>query len=226
MKLYIFIILSLLLIPACEDPNQTNDNSGSAEIIILSPENNSELTNEIIKIEVQINNKNLAKAAYISINGNIIGSGLLDTLIAYYEPESNLNQNNTISAVLVDDQNLTIDSDNVNLSVIMTDDFNSLGSETVFMDVENNLNSFKIMRFPVTNRQFLEFLNSSDQLIVETVDIIWNEPPDSLGIDGSYIESQAFAYLDIRSVLKLRISFPDTTGCNKRCTGGKIVKGF
>ena len=49
---------------------------------------------------------------------------------------------------------------------------------------------------------------------------------DDYGIDGDFVESQAFAYLAIRSHLKLPISFPDTTGCNKPCTGGKIVKGF
>ncbi len=49
---------------------------------------------------------------------------------------------------------------------------------------------------------------------------------DNLGIDGSYIESQAFAYLAIRSYLKLPISFPETTGCNNPCTGGVIVKNF
>ena len=49
---------------------------------------------------------------------------------------------------------------------------------------------------------------------------------DDLKINGDFVESQAFAYLAIRSYLKLPISFPDTTGCNKPCTGGKIVKGF
>ena len=49
---------------------------------------------------------------------------------------------------------------------------------------------------------------------------------DELGIDGDFIESQAFAYLAIRSYLKLPISFPETTGCKKPCTGGVIVKNF
>ncbi len=49
---------------------------------------------------------------------------------------------------------------------------------------------------------------------------------DNFGIDGDYIESQAFAYLAIRSFLKLPISFPITTGCKKPCTGGVIVKNF
>ena len=49
---------------------------------------------------------------------------------------------------------------------------------------------------------------------------------DDLGIDGDFVESQAFAYLAIRSYLKLPISFPETTGCLKPCTGGIIVKNF
>jgi anhydro-N-acetylmuramic acid kinase len=49
---------------------------------------------------------------------------------------------------------------------------------------------------------------------------------DSLGIDGDFVESQAFGYLAIRSYLKLPISFPETTGCNKASTGGVIVKNY
>ena len=49
---------------------------------------------------------------------------------------------------------------------------------------------------------------------------------DDYGIDGDFVESQAFAYLAIRSFLKLPISFPQTTGCKKPCTGGIIVKNF
>ena len=49
---------------------------------------------------------------------------------------------------------------------------------------------------------------------------------DDYGIDGDFVESQAFAYLAIRSYLKLPISFPETTGCKKPCTGGVIVKNF
>ena len=47
---------------------------------------------------------------------------------------------------------------------------------------------------------------------------------DDYGIDGDFVESQAFAYLAIRSYLKLPISFPETTGCLKSCTGGVIVE--
>jgi len=49
---------------------------------------------------------------------------------------------------------------------------------------------------------------------------------DNLKIDGDFIESQAFAYLAIRSYLKLPISFPETTGVREPCNGGTIVKNF
>ncbi len=47
---------------------------------------------------------------------------------------------------------------------------------------------------------------------------------DDYGIDGDFVESQAFAYLAIRSFLKLPISFPSTTGVKKPCLGGEIFR--
>ena len=49
---------------------------------------------------------------------------------------------------------------------------------------------------------------------------------DQYKIDGDFVESQAFAYLAIRSYLNLPISFPNTTRCDKPITGGKIIKNF
>ena len=47
---------------------------------------------------------------------------------------------------------------------------------------------------------------------------------DEYGVNGDFVESQAFAYLAIRSFLKLPISFPETSGVKKPCTGGIIIK--
>ena len=47
---------------------------------------------------------------------------------------------------------------------------------------------------------------------------------DTYKINGDFIESQAFAYLAIRSFLKKPISFPGTTGVVKPTTGGDIIK--
>ena len=49
---------------------------------------------------------------------------------------------------------------------------------------------------------------------------------DEYGIDGDFVESQAFGYLAIRSFLNLPISFPNTTGCKKPITGGEIIQNF
>ena len=47
---------------------------------------------------------------------------------------------------------------------------------------------------------------------------------DEYKINGDFIESKAFAFLAVRSIKKLPISFPSTTGCKKPCVGGKLIK--
>ena len=49
---------------------------------------------------------------------------------------------------------------------------------------------------------------------------------DDYNLNGNFIESQAFAYLAIRSYLKLPISFPSTTRCKKAISGGDILQNF
>ncbi len=49
---------------------------------------------------------------------------------------------------------------------------------------------------------------------------------DDYNFEGNFIESQAFAYLAIRSHLNLPISFPNTTKCKKAVSGGEIQKNF
>ena len=53
-----------------------------------------------------------------------------------------------------------------------------------------------------------------------------SDPDPILALKGDFIESQAFGYLAVRSYLSLPISYPETTGCKKPCTGGVIVKNF
>ena len=49
---------------------------------------------------------------------------------------------------------------------------------------------------------------------------------DNLDLNGDFIESQAFAFLGIRSLLNLPISFPETTGCKEPSSGGVSVSNF
>ncbi len=49
---------------------------------------------------------------------------------------------------------------------------------------------------------------------------------DNYNFDGNFIESQAFAFLAIRSYLNLPISFPNTTRCKKAISGGEVSQNF
>ena len=69
------------------------------------------------------------------------------------------------------------------------------------------------------NKHLIEILKKN--LNVEKIGLI-----DDYGYDGSFIESQAFGFLAIRSYLGLPISFPNTTGCKEPTTGGLIVKNY
>ena len=47
---------------------------------------------------------------------------------------------------------------------------------------------------------------------------------DEYNMNGDFIESQAFAYLAIRSFFKKPITFSNTTGVSKPTTGGKLIE--
>ena len=47
---------------------------------------------------------------------------------------------------------------------------------------------------------------------------------DDYKINGDFIESQAFAFLAVRSSQGLPISYPNTTGCESPSVGGEIIK--
>jgi anhydro-N-acetylmuramic acid kinase len=46
---------------------------------------------------------------------------------------------------------------------------------------------------------------------------------ETVGWDGDMLEAQAFAYLAVRTLKGLPISFPETTGCPSPMTGGRVV---
>ncbi|MDB9812570.1 anhydro-N-acetylmuramic acid kinase [Candidatus Pelagibacter sp.] len=77
----------------------------------------------------------------------------------------------------------------------------------------------------------IEILKTDDQIFNKHLDGM-NEmllmSIDKYNIEGDFVESQAFAYLAIRSYLKLPISFPMTTGCKEEfgCIGGVLVKNY
>lgn len=49
-------------------------------------------------------------------------------------------------------------------------------------------------------------------------------PAEALGLNGDFIEAEAWAYLAVRSLLGLPITYPDTTGVAQPLTGGVLVR--
>ena len=62
------------------------------------------------------------------------------------------------------------------------------------------------------------FISNENNITLEII--------DNYNLNGDYIESQAFAFLAIRSFLNLPISFSTTTGCKDFTVGGKLVENF
>ena len=50
------------------------------------------------------------------------------------------------------------------------------------------------------------------------------EPVDALGWNGDAMEAEGFAYMAVRSLNRLPISFPGTTGVLSPMTGGVVTR--
>jgi len=49
-------------------------------------------------------------------------------------------------------------------------------------------------------------------------------PAEAAGMDGDAVEAEAWAYLAVRSLKALPITFPGTTGVPKPMTGGVLAR--
>ncbi len=88
---------------------------------------------------------------------------------------------------------------------------------------QNNINPHQYI-FCGGGRKNKSLMQSIENYLLNKNIIIKNI--DDYNFDGNFIESQAFAYLAIRSYLKLPISFPSTTRCLKAISGGDILQNF
>jgi anhydro-N-acetylmuramic acid kinase len=50
------------------------------------------------------------------------------------------------------------------------------------------------------------------------------EPIETIGADGDALEAQAFAFLAVRTLCGLPISFPATTGAPRPLCGGRLAR--
>tara|TARA_B110001452_G_scaffold263486_1_gene264990 strand:+ start:1383 stop:2504 length:1122 start_codon:yes stop_codon:yes gene_type:complete len=87
-----------------------------------------------------------------------------------------------------------------------------------FSNHENNIKDILVCGGGRKNKTLLEQIkiNLSSKINIKLI--------DEYDINGDFVESQAFAFLAIRSIEKLPITFPNTTGCKDPCSGGEIIK--
>ena len=158
-------------------------------------------------------------------NGNIARSGTVNDLI-YNQAVDNFN---------FDDYKKSLDINDFDISFVkglsLEDGCATLTKFTAYLIVQgiiftnkknkNNLQNVFVCGGGRKNNFLIE--NIKEFLLVEKIKL---EDIDSYGFNGDFVESQAFAYLAIRSFLKLPISFPSTTRCIKPTIGGVLNKNF
>tara|TARA_B100001057_G_scaffold476600_1_gene544811 strand:+ start:473 stop:1618 length:1146 start_codon:yes stop_codon:yes gene_type:complete len=85
--------------------------------------------------------------------------------------------------------------------------------------INSEINNWLVCGGGRKNKYLLEKIKSNFEQI--NIDLI-----DKYEIDGDFVESQAFAFLAIRSLEGMHISFPSTTGCKEPSIGGIVVENF
>ena len=86
---------------------------------------------------------------------------------------------------------------------------------------KNNSNKYLFCGGGRKNKFLIKSIIRNSNLNKNNFDMI-----DNFELNGDYIESQAFAYLAIRSKLNLPVSFPNTTRCNAPVIGGKLANNY
>ena len=159
-------------------------------------------------------------------NGKLAKAGKTDEII--------LNQAVDNFESIKNNNNLSFDVKDFDLNFVrglsLEDGLSTLTDFTALLIHESIVNSINLDEGKELNvlicgggRKNLSLINSIKDKLPSNVNLCLI---DNYKIDGDFIESQAFAYLAIRSYLKKIISFPDTTGCKDICTGGIIIKNY
>ena len=157
------------------------------------------------------------------IDGLLANSGSRNEIIYEQAQELYMNQNN---------KKLTFDTNDFDISFIrglsledgattLTDFTASIIGEELSMsiaDTKEKIQNILICGGGRKNKILIKKIekNLSSNLKLRLI--------DDFNINGDFVESQAFAFLAIRSIKGLPISFPNTTGCKIACTGGELIK--
>ena len=149
-------------------------------------------------------------------------SGKRDEIIFEQAQELYLNRNNK--------NKLSFDTNDFDISFIrglsledgaatLTDFTASIISEELFLSLKDYIKNIKAILLCGGGRKNKILIKKIRENFQQNINFKFI---DDFEIDGDFIESQAFAFLAVRSLLKLPISFPNTTNCKFPCTGGEI----
>jgi anhydro-N-acetylmuramic acid kinase len=170
--------------------------------------------NFLIDKILQLKSKNkiqFDKDGTIAFSGNI-DRNILDSFLddPYYETSSP-------KSLDVNDFNLgSLRSLNLEDSITTLSELTSLTIVNALSFFNSRPNEIILCGGGRKNKYIFERIKKLSNTFVNNV--------DQYKIDGDFIESQAFAYLAIRSFLKKPISFPGTTGVLKPTVGGDYFK--
>jgi anhydro-N-acetylmuramic acid kinase len=159
-------------------------------------------------------------------NGELAKAGKTDKII--------LNQAIDNFDSIKNNNNLSFDVKDFDLNFVrglsLEDGLSTLTDFTALLIHESIVNSINLDEGKELNvlicgggRKNLSLINSIKDKLPSNVNLFL---VDDYKIDGDFIESQAFAYLAIRSLLKKMISFPKTTNVKNSCTGGVLVENY
>ena len=159
-------------------------------------------------------------------NGEIAKSGKTNEII--------LNQAIDNFDSIRNSDNLSFDIKDFNLNFVrelsLVDGLSTLTDFTasiIYESIINENNYFKDKSLKILicggGRKNLSLVNAIKKKLPKEINL---NPIDDYKIDGDFVESQAFAYLAIRSFLKKPISFPKTTNVEKPCEGGVLSKNY
>jgi anhydro-N-acetylmuramic acid kinase len=100
-------------------------------------------------------------------------------------------------------------------------------AEIIFLSIIKKIKSNQNEKLNVLicggGRKNLSLINNLKKKLPKNISL---DLIDNYNVNGDFIESQAFAYLAIRSMLKKEISYPKTTNVQKPTTGGIQVKNY
>ena len=156
-------------------------------------------------------------------DGILAISGKRDEIIFEQAQELYLNRNNK--------NKLSFDTNDFDISFIrglsledgaatLTDFTASIISEELFLSLKDYIKNIKAILLCGGGRKNKILIKKIRENFQQNINFKFI---DDFEIDGDFIESQAFAFLAVRSLLKLPISFPNTTNCKFPCTGEILI---